>query len=120
MPGNIFKVKLNTELSDLAGNIMSPHWLGGDFNTDVNDTNTLPGETKSSFKTLERPYVASTDPIDGDNGTSLNINPRITFSLPTKNFVNSTNDYYELYTTYRERMDNINTCLLYTSDAADE
>ena len=99
MPGNIFKVKLNTELSDLAGNIMSPHWLGGDFNTDANQTNTLPGETKSSFKTLERPYVASTDPIDGDNGTSLNINPRITFSLPTKNFVNSTNTYYKLYTT---------------------
>ena len=88
---------------------MSPIWLGGDFNTITSQSNTLAGETSSSFKTLERPYVVSTDPIKGDNGTFLNKTPQITFALPSKNFVNSSVGYYKLYSTNRERMDQINT-----------
>ena len=81
MPGNIFKVRLNTELSDLAGNIMFPVWLGGDINTITSQSNTLAGETSSSFKTLERPFVVSTDPIDGDNGTFLKISCNVSLLL---------------------------------------
>ena len=90
MPGNIFKVRLNQSLSDLAGNIMNPMWLGGKFNTSSQMTNTSAGESDSSFKTVERPYVSNTFPADGSQGQLLNINPRITFSLPTKNFIDNT------------------------------
>ena len=121
MPGNIFKVRLNQPLSDLAGNIMNSMWLGGKFNTSSQMTNTSAGESDSSFKTVERPYVSNTFPADGSEGQLLNLNPRITFSLPSKNFIDNTTpnhsspytsyssySYYELYKNDLEKMVNLN------------
>ena len=61
-----------------------------------------------SFKTVERPYVSNTFPADGSQGQLLNLNPRITFSLPTKNFIENTTSYYELYKNDLEKMVNLN------------
>ena len=77
---------------------MNPMWLGGKFNTSSQMTNTSAGESDSSFKTVERPYVSNTFPADGSQGQLLNLNPRITFSLPSKNFIENTTPNHSLLT----------------------
>ena len=82
-PNSIIQAHIETPVSDLAGNIMAPVELGGNIST-------APGTTSASFKTLERPHVQATYPNDGDESVFLNINPRITFDLPSTNFRSNT------------------------------
>ena len=82
-PGALFKVKLVSSVSDIAGNILSPMEVGGD--------------TTSGFKTLEAPFVSDSSPDNTTTGVSRYATPSFVLDLPGTEFSSNMNAINSAY-----------------------